>query len=611
MKISQILILVFGVFTTRLTSQVGSVELVEAEALFENKQFSYALPHYLNLLKNDVSNEYLNYKAGICYLNSRSQKGKSVSYLKKAVGDSVKGSFKSAKLVPIVAYKLLGDAYLLSYNFTLAKEQYEKFKGIVLSQNDKDLDIEILEEVGWKMEMCKLGEELSANGKKLSMDEKFFENFNTSINDSLEAGLINIQVSEMRDSLSEYETTVATSVDGQIMLIYKNDNGNGSLYVSSLSGNQWTLPEKLDRPVNTSGWELNECISADGSIMYFTSDREEGFGGKDIYRSKRMHNGEWSKAVNLGPIINSSRDDEAPFIHPDGATLFFSSNRNDTINHFNVFTSSLTDSGYWTTPVNVGYPVNKTSNNVFYPLIADNKNTHYTSFKETPYPVKKNYRITFVDHEEAPLTLMKGEILDSDGNVPRNAKITVTDNGTEHISGIYSLNNKTGQYLFVLPPGINNNITYEADGYLFCSRNMDISAGATYYEITKPVKMNPIRANSRTVLNNIFFDSGKAGLRSISHVELNRLVQFLATNPSLMVELSSYVDTRESSKHDMKLSRDRAQAVINYLVEKGINKKRLIPKGYGKYKHKKSEEMNSLEAKQLDQRVELKIIEVK
>ena len=199
--------------------------------------------------------------------------------------------------------------------------------------------------------------------------------------------------------------------------------------------------------------------------------------------------------------------------------------------------------------------------------------------------------------------------------MPKIIEITVTDNETGELVGVYHSNSKTGEYLFILPSGKNYNITHESEGYLFQSVNMDVSQNKKYYFSENTIQLEPIAVGSKVVLNNIFFDFDKATLRNISNVELRKLFKLLTKNPGMVVEISGHTDSKGSEEYNVKLSEERAQSVVNYLIEKGINKNQMVAKGYGK----SDPAANNINAdgsdnpgnRQLNRRAELKIITLK
>lgn len=644
-----IFIIASGLFAQVYASEYDT-KVKEAGKNFDNGKFDMALQLYLDLVELDSLNPDLNFRIGICYLNSRTEKQKSVHYLEKAIACIDKCSFKEDK-ANVMAFKALGDAYHLTYKFDMAIVSYEKFKSL-LSDNKKDQTLIL--EVDRKIEMCKVGKQLVAAPIKVKI-ENLGEAINSPFADyspvltadestmifttrraestgrNLDyAGLFfeDIYISHKTDSVWSKaesigrpintignEATVGISIDGQTILIYKDDNGDGNIYTTSLNGNLWTLPKKLNDNINTTSWEPSAFISADGNTLYFTSNREGGFGGRDLYSSKKTTDGDWGIAVNLGPTINTPFDEDAPFIHPDGVTLYFTSNGHKTMGGFDIFSTSMLANNEWTTPVNIGFPINTTDDDIYYIVSPDNKRAYYSSFKDGGFGEKDNYAITFYEYKESPLTVLKGEISDIYGKVPRIIEITVTDNETGELVGIYHSNSKTGEYLFILPSGKNYNITHESEGYLFQSVNMDVSQNKKYYFSQNTIQLEPIAVGSKVVLNNIFFDFDKATLRNISNVELSKLFKLLTKNPGMVVEISGHTDSKGSEEYNVKLSEERAQSVVNYLIEKGINKNQMVAKGYGKSdpaaNNINADGSDNPENRQLNRRAELKIIKIK
>lgn len=646
MKRFEFLILVFFTGISELLSQTENIKLNAAEDFFSNHCFSSALPLYQDLLKFDSSNANLNFKIGMCYFNSRSQKKKAVYFLEKAISSfknnshnekinslqntyennisslfSVEGIetnlFKQEESVLIPAYKNLGDAYHLAYKFDLAIECYEKFKNTFQDSSMEDL-------MNKEIAMCRFGKKLKnlvlyplnlenastimnysssfisdqpsllfnsyqyeTKEENFNSDIEFFEALNVcSKTDSLQSFSSTYQrepLSNIKDdSVMAYtgsETSVGTSVDGQFVLIFKVENGKGNLYTTCLTENQWTMPEELSKTINTIGWEEDEFISADGNRLYFSSNRDGGYGGKDIYTCKKLENGKWSKAKNLGPFVNTSFDDETPFIYPDRDILYFSSNRGSVDGHFDIFISSLSDNGPWTMPVNIGYPVNKLEKK-FSSDIDEKEKTSIPTTKEGGRDANNNCVITFYNDKKASITLLKGTVVNLLGKCIKDLKITVTDNDTEEILGVYYPNSINGNYSIILPAGKNSNISYEAEGYLFHSENIDIAKETIYYKMHNKIEMSPVSKDAKTDLNNVFFDFEKATIRSNSNIELNKLSVFLTSNPNLVVEIADYIDPKMNVKFNKGLGMLRVQAVINYLIQTGVCGDRLTGKVY-------------------------------
>lgn len=617
--------------------------LAEADELFNTKKYGAAFPIYTELLKSDPLSANLNYKIGTCYLYSRSQKLKAAPFLEKAIEYTpalTNNADPKNTDAPLLAYKLLGDAYCLNYKFDQAITAYEKYKSLL--QERKINDPAIVNLVNGKIETCKLGKDLKElvalpikiktekNGKAidtsfrncssaLSADKttmiftyKIPLNRIQKIQDAVYFEELRVKPDTAKQTTVEtktvyipspdtviYVTTVGASVDGQILLTYRNEGGNGNLYITRLKNNVWSVPTKINKTSNLKGWEPNECISPDGNSLYFVSDRKEGYGGKDIYKCKKMPDGEWGKAVNLGPVINSPFDDEAPVIHPDGSTLFFSSNRSKPKEYFDNYIASLSDGNVISNPLAVGYPVDKGNGEAFFEVAADTKKVFtpkkvFSSKKlkqmqEDSLKEKENnpddFLITFVNKKQGPLTILKGRFNEK-GIIP-NAQITVSDNETGAIQGVYHPDMKTSQFSIILSSGRNNNITYEAPGYLFKSENRILLKDSAYFEKYTKVNLQPVAKESKTILNNIFFEDRKGTPLYNSDFEINKVVEFLNAHPNVTVKLTNTIYTNEEKSFYKDLSRARVNAVAAELAARGISEERIKAKSFRKSPPKK------------------------
>jgi len=625
------------------------------ESLSNTKNgYAEALPIFLDLYKQDPTNKNLAFKIGVCYQSTRRYRTQALAYFLTAstsVVKDYKGSSYKERDAPIIAFKYLGNAYHLNYEFDKAIAAYEKYISTMAENNRTDKDL--LERAKQKIEMCKNGKQLYQNpvkikiqnlgkevnstfadyspvlsadqttmiftsrrsettGSKKDADGNFMEDIYTSTKTKTgwsKATNIGVPINS-----EWHEASVGLSPDGQTILIYKDDNGDGNIYTTSRKGDVWTSPVKLNDNINTKHWEPSAFISADGNTMYFTSDRPGGFGARDIYTSKKTPTGDWGKAENMGPTINTALDEDAPFIHPDGITFYFSSNGHSTMGGFDIFSSVKMNDGIWSTPKNVGYPINTTDDDVYYVVSPNGLTAYFSSFRKGGNGEKDNYMATFLDRKETPLTLMKGKVITDLGKAAQDVEITVTDNETEEIVGVYKTNSKSGEYVFILTPGKNYNITYESEGSLFYSENMEIGMETNYYEIFRPIMLDPIIVGSKMTLNNVFFDFDKDVLRPLSNVEIKNLTKLMNKYPKMKVEISGYTDSKGGAEYNQTLSEARAKAVINKLIENGISETRMKAIGYGETKpaaaNTKADKTDNPKGRQLNRRVEFKITEL-
>lgn len=613
-----------------------------AQNLYTNGNYSDALRMYLEIFKNDSTNCNLCYKIGACYLKTEHEQKKALRFLKKAAA-SVSSAYdaESAKErnAPVKVYKLLADAYHANYEFDAAISFYEKFLKTPTQERD------ISKEIKRRIDMCNTGKILFANpidvkitnlgnhinspypdyAPKVTADQhtmiytsKRPENMGGKTYDGGQY-FEDIYVSVKKDGKWQKgesigspvntvgnEAAVAISTDGQEILIYKDDMGDGNIYSTQLDGDKWSVPRKLNAHINSKHWEPAACISADGNSIYFVSDRPGGFGGSDIYKSTRTPRGEWGRAVNLGPAINSAFDEHTPFIHPDGVTLYFSSKGHKSMGGFDIFYCRFSsEQKSWSEPNNIGYPINTTGDDAFYILSPDKSMAYYSSAAAGGLGEKDNYQIYFPTVKEpAPLALIRGQVRDT-ANVPKNVQITVADNQTGQVLGVYQSNSKTGEYSFILEKGKSHNIAYEADGHMFCSA-CEYSGGQSYDEKEKQVKLSPLKPGASTTLNNIFFDFDDSKLKPASVTELDRVYNFMLKYPSLKVEVDGYADSKGTDEYNRKLSKARAQSVVDYLVKKGIAADRLVPAGRGE----NQPAADNTGIKPSDRKVELRVVKM-
>ena len=434
-----------------------------------------------------------------------------------------------------------------------------------------------------------------------------------------------------------HDATVGLSADGQKLFIYLGNKGRGDLFECELKGIAWGKPESLKSNINTDSHEPSASLSADGNTLYFVSDRSGGFGSHDIYKctwdAKKK---KWSEAENLGPTINTPYSEQGAFIHPDGKTLYFSSKGHNTMGGYDIFKSIWDDKKKkWSTPENIGYPINTADNDIDFVLSASGKHAYFASYKADGYGEKDIYMITFITPKnpilntednllasltepvretviakqiEVPLaqvSILKGTIYDELTKQPLEGDIELVDNQLNQVIATFKSNSSTGKYLVTLPAGKNYGIAVKKEGYLFHSENFDIPAGSGYQEYVKDVPMKKIAVGSKIVLRNIFFDFDKATLRPESTAELERLMKFLTDIPSMKIEIGGHTDSKGADEYNMKLSSNRAQAVVDYLSAHGIEKGRLTAKGYGETKP--MADNNTDEGRQLNRRTEFEI----
>ena len=592
---------------------------------------------YLEAFKFNPNNTELNYKLGTCYYYLK--KGKyAVYYLEKA-----------KKVNPTITFKLnyyLGLSYQYDYQFDEAISTLKEFRRGLNTKQLKKYKASIRKH----LDECNSGKILYANpvrvfidtlpptintqnveyGPVVNADETIlfftsrrFENVGGEVDWLINDYYEDIYISHKdKDgnwmkavnpgkpiNTPTHDAVAGISADGQQLYIYRGDEG-GDIYMSKLKGEKWSKPEKLNKNINSSAHESSAAFSSDYLTIYFVSDREGGIGKHDIYMSKRDKKGRWDKAQNLGPKINTPYQEASIFAHPDGKTFYFSSKGHNTMGGYDIFKTVFED-GEWSSPVNMGYPINTTGDDVFLSIDASGKHAYYASTKDR---TKRSdiYMITFLGSEKpqvysvedqliafrdnavrdntieeavdiitTQLTIVKGIIMDETTKNPIFATIELTDNSTNKIIATFESNETTGKYLVSLPSGKDYGIAVKAEDFLFFSGHINIEKTQGYQVIIKDVPLKPISVGSKVVLNNLFFESGKSELKKESKTELENLLKLMNESPSLKLEISGHTDNTGSEAVNMKLSKKRAKAVVDYLVKNGIAADRLVAKGYG------------------------------
>jgi tetratricopeptide (TPR) repeat protein len=263
------------------------------------------------------------------------------------------------------------------------------------------------------------------------------------------------------------DACVAISADGQTMIIYRTapDLVTGDLYITKMGNDgKWTEPQKMGKEINSQFIETSACFTNDTGVIYFSSNRPGGYGGKDIYRVKRLPNGKWAMPYNLGPTINTVYDEDAPYIHPDGVTMYFSSKGHNTMGNYDVFKSELNpETNTFSKPENLGYPINTVDHDIFFVMSVDGQRAYYSSIKDDTYGDNDIYKIDtrFGDND----LKVKHGIAFKNG-IAGKVKITLLDNEGNTVNGTYFSNPKTGKFILVMNPLKSYRAIVEAEGYV-------------------------------------------------------------------------------------------------------------------------------------------------
>jgi hypothetical protein len=465
--------------------------------------YDTAVRTFLTLHKFDPANANINYKIGVCYLHLPAQKSKSIPFLVNAIRQTT-GTYREdepgEKNAPEDALYYLGQAYHYTYQFDEAIAQFNKFREIVGKWNlnlVKDIDhwIEVsknAKELTSKPVDCtitNLGDSVNSEfadySPVISADESMLAFTsrrmgtggpdNKTIDDSYFEDIWVCSRSEYGTwrkakgisriiNTDGNEATIGLSADGQQLYVYRDDNGDGNIYISKLDGDFWNAPYKMDASnVNSTKWEPSACISADGNTLYFVSNRSGGFGGRDIYQCHRLPNRSWSEPENLGPTINTPYDEDAPFIHPDGVTFFFSSTGHNSMGGFDIYYSTKVANNVWTKPVNMGYPINTTDDDIYFVTSSDGRRAYYASFRPEGKGEKDIYMVSMPKPFVKSVAILVGWLKNRDGSfIPQNSLVTVTSSKGAVTSS--KPNEASGKFIQSLFPGQEYEISIETNG---------------------------------------------------------------------------------------------------------------------------------------------------
>jgi outer membrane protein OmpA-like peptidoglycan-associated protein len=624
-----IISLSFSLISIAAQGQSEKKYIKEAEAAMAQKDKKKALELYLKALELNPNKAEVNYSIGLLYLEG-DFKYKALPYFEKAAALGLPSGY--------TIQKFLGIAYQFNHNFEKAKECFLKYKATVTDKEER-------RKVDRKIYECENGLEFLANPVPVQIDN-LGPAINTafpeyapviSADDSLliftsrrpgstggatdQSGLhfedlyISKKTAEgwstpqnmgFPVNTTTHEASVGISPDGTQLFIYK-DNGNGDIYVCQLGQDQkWSRPVSVGNEINSvQSFENGACLSFDGKQLFFASNRAGGAGGNDIWVVEKQENGTWGKPTNLGQPINTEADEESPFLDLDGKTLYFSSRSHKGMGGYDIFKSVFDEvSRKWSTPENLGYPINSADNDLYFILSGDGRYGYYASVKEGGYGDKDIYRISMpprADYQELQARLqvirekkgekqpgenhsyiVSGRVVDEvTSESVGNALVQLKDINGSVVSEIST--RPDGKYNFTITSDTLQKVVLSAyaKGFGPFVKEIELPAGGIQKGQEYDLLLKKLNVGEKFVLRNIYFDFDKSDIKKESETELANLIQLLNDNPSLVIEIRGYTDSKGEKEYNLQLSQRRAEAVLNYLVSGGISKKRLNAKGYG------------------------------
>lgn len=510
----------------------------EANRLMEEKLWLQSISTWKEILEIDPNNANLNYKMGYCFLQTANSKLEALQYLEASAVKKFSKNYdpydpKETK-APVEALFYLGRAQALNLQLDNAIDSFEKLKKMLGKKHiryaEAERELEMAEEAKRQMANPKnyvitnvgpvINKETNDFSPVLSLDESTM--FFTSRRlrpDTTNSAIIDIDTGEWKEDVyvsfksedglwtepeilnlntDAHDATISVSPDGQTLFIYRDNYGDGQLMESKLFGETWSEPILLGSDINMSSWETHATVSADGNILYFVSDRSGGIGNRDIYKCVKLPNGEWSRALNLGTTINTIYDEDAPFLTPDGRTLYFSSRGHNTMGGFDIFMSKLGEDGEWGSPVNMGYPLNTVDDDVFFVPMADGRRAYYSSAKDGGYGLKDIYLVTMPDLESATnLAVLKGFIIAADGEeLPDDLRIVVTNTKSGEVTE-YRPRKRDGGYLAILAPCTGYKVEYYRGADVIKTDDINVPCESSFLEIEREVFLIPVNMGQK------------------------------------------------------------------------------------------------------------------
>lgn len=357
--------------------------------------------------------------------------------------------------------------------------------------------------------------------------------------------------------------------------------GRCDIYVCHKNGKDWGEPFNLGAPVNSSFWESQPAISPDGSTLYFVSNKPGGLGGYDIWKTTLKPDGYWSAPQNLGPEINTPYDEHTPFLHPDGKTLYFSSDGWPGMGNKDIFVSRASN-GKWSHPENMGYPINTFNEETGLIVTPDGSNGLFSSNLKGGFGDMDIYQFQIpASKRPHAISYVKGVVTDRETRNYLGAKIQVVNLGTNKIEYSDYTSAGTGDFLAVMPIGNNYAFNVSADGYVFYSENYQLDSSYANKPFVIAVELDKLTIGKNMVMRNVFFNTNEFKLLPASITELNTLKELLDSNASLHIEIQGHTDNIGNHLENEKLSLQRAKSVYDHLVSNQIAPERLTFKGYG------------------------------
>jgi outer membrane protein OmpA-like peptidoglycan-associated protein len=629
------LVLTLFLMASAVMAQSTRKLIRSGDKLFNQANFRAALPYYERALERDPENATAMYKAGISLIAFDKEKASEYIYkayrIKPKVGDDV--------------LYWLGRVDLVNYEFDNAIRNAQAYQATLGSRDDEGKEQAALllqharnakREVGNPQDVFvkNLGPTVNTpysehspvissddnyllytsrsaavtGGNKTASDGEYYE-------DIFETRRLGPDSWEAPKSLSGrlngtgHDASIQLFDNDSKLLMYRQDEG-GDLFVASRDGGDWGQPRKLNKNVNTKGFESDAHITRDGSTLYFSTSQYSGNGDLDIYYSKRQPNGEWGEAKNFGNGVNTPFDEDSPYLSPDGLTMYFSSRGHNTMGGYDIFKIEFdTVAGRWSRPTNMGYPVNTPDDDTYYRLSTDASYAYLSSYRMGGYGEKDIYTINYIRN-----AIVRGHVYSL-----RDSTIVP---GVELVFTSKTANNTPLEYRDVTKPDSGNyqvsvlsarpyQVTLTKDGQTLATEQYEVPLSINDTTVFEKDFYVPFTDTTNVMMANfnfkrIYYDTDRYNLRPESISELDNIVKVMKANPSLRISIDGHCDARASDEYNITLGENRAMAAYNYLIAQGIPSNRMITVSYGE--RRPAAPNDTPENMQLNRRTEFNVI---
>ena len=622
---------------------------------YDGEDYKAALRLYRDIYVNESENALINYRIGECHL-ALGNVNKSLEYFEKAyqLDNYLDGINKS-----------LGLTYHLKGNLDKAVDEYNKHKATLSTKENAKDDVDLylsqcefaksLMNKPIEVSIKNLGSNINSEypdyspsitldgqtfiftsrrsdtkGKgRDNYDHGYYEDIYISTYDKKSNSWSPAEGIKGRMNTVFHDASMSISPDGNEIYVYKNvpnKTRSGDIYVSRKgSTGKWSKPQPLPKKtINTSYFESSACLSADGNYLYFVSERNKGFGQGDIYVSKRISSKEWGVPKNLGPQINTVKDEIGVFIHPDGKTLFFSSKGHKSIGGYDIF-RSVNENGKWSDPENLGYPINTTGDDAHFVMTTDNKTGFYASLRADGFGEKDIYEINFENYdvvkgapikkkESHPLAILQGRVTDSQTLQGVKGKIFIIDPKTNNREGA-TTTDMEGNYFIIVPGNIDYEVGFSNEKFqnkkvkvrLVADENTTLKTTKDF-EVERKEKLIFVKPELFEVQNILFkLASAELEISEASRIQLDAVIEQLETAPGFKIIVHGHTDDMGKEKYNHELSLKRANFIGEYVEAKGVDSERIIVEGFGSDRPIASN--TTEQGRAANRRVEVKLIE--